>query len=273
MAHPDGPALMIGDLIPMAQWKRTAVFNEFYDRLGMRERLSLSLSFAHPDITGIVAHRAQGKFTERDRSVLNLLRLHISETCAGTKVRVRPDCASVIGALESLIGSSIVALDSAGKLQCCSSLAQRWFETFFAHERPFRNGIPATVKAWALHELARLKTDEFGLRPCYPLLVQEGDRTLRIRIASTREGDGCVLLLRAEDPALELARLSHLGLGARTTEVLYWLSKGKTNKEIAIILGIVAETVKTHLKDIYLQLHLENRATAAAMISAVLIGA
>jgi DNA-binding CsgD family transcriptional regulator len=66
---------------------------------------------------------------------------------------------------------------------------------------------------------------------------------------------------------------SHLGLGGRTTEVLYWLSKGKTNKEIAIILGIAAETVKTHLKDIYLRLHLENRATAAAMISAGLIGA
>jgi DNA-binding CsgD family transcriptional regulator len=83
----------------------------------------------------------------------------------------------------------------------------------------------------------------------------------------------CVLLLRAEDPTLDLAKLSELGLGERTTEVLYWVAKGKTNKEIAIILGIATETVKTHLKDIYFRLHLENRATAASMTSAVLIGA
>jgi DNA-binding CsgD family transcriptional regulator len=129
------------------------------------------------------------------------------------------------------------------------------------------------VRAWALQEFARVSSDEFGLNPLYPLLVQNGERTLRIRLGKTRQGDGCVLLLRAEDPTLELARLSYLGLGARTTEVLYWLAKGKTNKEISIILGMATETVKTHLKDIYLRLHLENRTAAASMISAVLIGA
>jgi ATP/maltotriose-dependent transcriptional regulator MalT len=36
---------------------------------------------------------------------------------------------------------------------------------------------------------------------------------------------------------------------------------------------MATETVKTHLKDIYLRLHIENRATAASMIAAVLIGA
>ena len=112
----------------------------------------------------------------------------------------------------------------------------------------------------------------------YALVIQcwckTVDRTLRIRLGKTREGEGltfCCYVRRIGQA--ELARLSQLGLGVRTTEVLYWLSKGKRNKEIAIILGIATETVKTHLKDIYLRLHLENRATAAAMISAGLIGA
>lgn len=272
MSHPDGPALMIEDIMPISQWKRTAVFNEFYDQLGMRARLSLSLSIGRPDITGIVAHRAHGTFTERHRFILNLLGLHVSQACANTKLP-HASLASVLGALESMVGASIVALDAAGKVQFCSDLAQQYFESFFAKERPFHNGLPPTVKAWALHQFARVNRDEFGLNPLYPLLVRNGERTLRIRLGKTREGEGCVLLLRAEDPTVELARLSQLGLGARTTEVLYWLSKGKRNKEIAIILGIATETVKTHLKDIYLRLHLENRATAAAMISAGLIGA
>jgi DNA-binding CsgD family transcriptional regulator len=55
--------------------------------------------------------------------------------------------------------------------------------------------------------------------------------------------------------------------------VLYWLGKGKTNEEIGIILGMAAETVKTHLKKIFWRLQVENRATAALMVSEFLIRA
>jgi DNA-binding CsgD family transcriptional regulator len=79
-----------------------------------------------------------------------------------------------------------------------------------------------------------------------------------------------ILFLRTEDPTLELAKLSALELGARTTEVLYWLAKGKKNEEIAIILGMAPETVKTHLKSIFYRLKVENRATAASIISELL---
>lgn len=273
MSHPDAPPLMIGDLLPMSQWRQTAVFNEFYSRLGMQERLSMSLSFSHPDVVGVVAHRNRGSFTERDRSILNLLRHHVSLACVTATARATPACPSIMEAVESLVGGSIVALDSAGKVQFLSDRAQQHFESFFPQERPFHDGLPLTIRTWVRRELASLITDEFAVRSPRPFIARIGERTLRIRIAGTRERNGCVLLLRAEDPRLELATLSYLGLGARSTEVLYWLAKGKTNKEIAVILGIAAETVKAHLKEIYFRLDLEKRATAASMISEVLVGA
>jgi DNA-binding CsgD family transcriptional regulator len=49
--------------------------------------------------------------------------------------------------------------------------------------------------------------------------------------------------------------------------VLYWLAKGKTNEEIGIILGVATGTVKVHLKNIFSRLHVENRATAASIVS------
>jgi DNA-binding CsgD family transcriptional regulator len=119
--------------------------------------------------------------------------------------------------------------------------------------------------------MAHFGSDELGIRPPQPLLVQRADKTLHIRVAKIREGDGFVLLLRAEDPVFELAKLSILGLGTRSTQVIYWLAKGKTNKEIGIILGMATETVKAHLKDIYSRLALENRAAAASMISEMLV--
>jgi DNA-binding NarL/FixJ family response regulator len=91
-----------------------------------------------------------------------------------------------------------------------------------------------------------------------------------MRLASTSDRAVHVLFLRTEDSALELEKLSFLAFEARATEVLYWLVKGKTNEEMGIILGMPTGTVKAHLKNIFSHLQVENRATAASMISELL---
>src|SRR6516164_6547488 len=58
---------------------------------------------------------------------------------------------------------------------------------------------------------------------------------------------------------------SELGLTTREGEVLAWLSKGKTNRDIAQILGLSPRTVDKHLEQIYAKLGGENRTAAAAI--------
>jgi DNA-binding CsgD family transcriptional regulator len=62
-----------------------------------------------------------------------------------------------------------------------------------------------------------------------------------------------------------LAGTSELGLTTREGEVLAWLSKGKTNRDIAQILGLSPRTVDKHLEQIYAKLGVENRTAAAAI--------
>ena len=62
-------------------------------------------------------------------------------------------------------------------------------------------------------------------------------------------------------------RLEKLGLTAREAEVLHWVGCGKSNPDIATILGMGVATVKTHLIHIFEKLGLENR--AAAMLRAL----
>jgi DNA-binding NarL/FixJ family response regulator len=59
--------------------------------------------------------------------------------------------------------------------------------------------------------------------------------------------------------------LEPLGLTPREAEVLFWVARGKTNDEIATVLGIGLTTVKKHLESTYAKLGVENRTTAAAM--------
>jgi DNA-binding NarL/FixJ family response regulator len=58
---------------------------------------------------------------------------------------------------------------------------------------------------------------------------------------------------------------SELGLTTREGEVLAWLAKGKTNRDIAQILGLSPRTVDKHLEQIYAKLGVENRTAAAAI--------
>lgn len=56
--------------------------------------------------------------------------------------------------------------------------------------------------------------------------------------------------------------LLKLDLTPRVAEVLLWVAQGKTNSDIATILGISESTVKKHLLEIFQQLGVETRSAA-----------
>ena len=56
--------------------------------------------------------------------------------------------------------------------------------------------------------------------------------------------------------------LLKFGLTARATETLLWLAQGKTNPDIATILGITESTVKKHVREIFKKLGVESRGAA-----------
>jgi len=56
--------------------------------------------------------------------------------------------------------------------------------------------------------------------------------------------------------------LQKFGLTARATETLLWLAQGKTNPDIATILGITESTVKKHVQEIFEKLGVETRGAA-----------
>jgi DNA-binding response OmpR family regulator/DNA-binding CsgD family transcriptional regulator len=57
----------------------------------------------------------------------------------------------------------------------------------------------------------------------------------------------------------------YLSLTTREAEVLIWIARGKSNRDISDILGISPRTVNKHLEQIFNKLGVENRASAAAL--------
>jgi len=56
--------------------------------------------------------------------------------------------------------------------------------------------------------------------------------------------------------------LVKLGLTPRAAEALLWVAQGKTNSDIATILGITESTVKKHVQEIFEKLGVETRGAA-----------
>jgi DNA-binding CsgD family transcriptional regulator len=77
------------------------------------------------------------------------------------------------------------------------------------------------------------------------------------------------VLIKPRSVASSAARsLASYNLTQREVEVLLWVAKGKTNKDIADILGMSPRTVNKHLEHIYVKLGVETRTAAAAIVSA-----
>jgi DNA-binding NarL/FixJ family response regulator len=103
-----------------------------------------------------------------------------------------------------------------------------------------------------------LGADDYLTKPVVPdeLLAAIRARLRRAETSATSRGP-------AQEPAP--AMLEPLGLTPREAEVLFWVARGKTNDEIATVLGIGLTTVKKHLESTFAKLGVENRTAAAAM--------
>ena len=75
----------------------------------------------------------------------------------------------------------------------------------------------------------------------------------------------------AEDEAGQIRALQdRFELTRREAEVLIWIAKGKSNKDIGEILGLSPRTVNKHLEQIFVKLGVENRASAAVRAAEVI---
>ncbi len=70
----------------------------------------------------------------------------------------------------------------------------------------------------------------------------------------------------AELDPCSLEALASLALTPREAEVLFWISQGKSNQDIGIILGAKTGTICKHVEHILDKLNVENR-TAAAVVA------
>jgi DNA-binding response OmpR family regulator/DNA-binding CsgD family transcriptional regulator len=158
-------------------------------------------------------------------------------------------------------GRYLLAVNGVGKIMWATPQAQKLLSDALSAESDDDVVLPDPIPQW----LDQARKGKAGSKATI-MTALPGNDQLRLQFMG-RLGANEFLLRLAKDSGTEtpVEFSSELGLTTREGEVLSWLSKGKTNRDIAQILGLSPRTVDKHLEQIYSKLGVENRTAAAAI--------
>ncbi|MGP0059774.1 MAG: response regulator [Beijerinckiaceae bacterium] len=162
-------------------------------------------------------------------------------------------------------GRYLLAADDEGCLLWWTPQAGRLVEELLGARPRERAPLPHEVAALiSQHEASTLATPATEIRvgPC--LQVGYMSRLL--------PGEHLLQLTRQTQTHLEETLARALPVTLREAEVLLWLSRGKSNRDIAEILSLSPRTVNKHLEQIFKKIGVENRTSAAGVAIRLLGG-
>jgi DNA-binding CsgD family transcriptional regulator len=124
--------------------------------------------------------------------------------------------------------------------------------------------LPQPAQKWLLQCAAA--TDLLAAVPSIELTIGASLTPLRLFYVGQIGVDEHLLrLFDGESASEETLLRKKLLVTEREAEVLLWIARGKSNRDIAEILNLSPRTVNKHLEQIYSKLGVENRASAAAL--------
>lgn len=161
---------------------------------------------------------------------------------------------------------SVLTISASGQITWKSPGASRWLDDLFQAQQLSGS-----------HEVGEL----------LPKLLLDGIKTLlaakdsdkdavesyqagigfSLKISSCLNAGEYLVVLEKHSSEWDLHSVKNsLNLTFREAEILMWISRGKTNKEVGMILGISPRTINKHLEHIFEKLGVATRAAAVSMV-------
>ncbi len=183
------------------------------------------------------------------------IRVHLTNARSAQSARVALDAA----------GRHLLAVGGEGNIRWSTPQATRLVNAAMGNDEGL-DTVSTHIRAW-MKTRDSARENPFTIR-------RAGQANLQLSLLGTIGADEYLFRLTAENRKSDDEMLrQHFTLTHRESEVLLWIAKGKSNRDIGEILGLSARTVTKHLEQIYVKLGVENRASAAVKATHVLHGA
>jgi DNA-binding CsgD family transcriptional regulator len=254
--HLGAGAHRISDSVPDASFRRSALYADYYRRIGIDFVVAVPVHVDSARLISFVLNRARRDFSDRDCALLDTLRYQLGAEYMAqeTRLRARRTLAQLNDVLMGA-GMAVIVLDRTRRVVRSSEHALKWL-AYAGFTGSVRAGerLPEPIDRWMRTRLE----PSWAMFDPGPRALATAAHTLKLHLLQGE--DALTLMLEcvaADAPARDY------GLTAREREILHWLAAGKSNAEIAAILAIRPRTVHKHLENIFRKLGVENRTAAA----------
>lgn len=269
----DGGAYKLSDFLTESQVHNLeGLYQQTLRVMGMEDQMVVFLptisisangiSQNYGTVKAISLHRDKRDFSERDRFIFNLLSPHLFQAYQNAAVltQMQWQLNQLNRTMEQL---SIIVLNAEGAVQSMAQRTWKLLTHYFQVSATEPVGLPDRLRQWVKHQLTLLAQSNDIPAPVLPLRLEREGHQLVIRLMVDRPSEQYLLLLDEQPPrSFSATTLEWLGLTKREAEVLFWVAKDKSNKEIGVLLNCSDKTVKKHLEHIYAKLGVQTRAGA-----------
>jgi DNA-binding response OmpR family regulator/DNA-binding CsgD family transcriptional regulator len=152
-----------------------------------------------------------------------------------------------------LTGSNVFCVSNQGRLSWATPNVHKMIDDIAGQDNSPWATLATKLAKW-------LKTDTLQ-----PLKLNCFSQPIEIVYERTQDDKHLVKIAAAKAQKTAEYLKQNLPVTKRESEVLYWVSYGKTSWEISQILDMSPRTVNKHLEQIYKKLGVDNRTSAAAI--------
>jgi CheY-like chemotaxis protein/DNA-binding CsgD family transcriptional regulator len=158
-------------------------------------------------------------------------------------------------------GFAALAIDGRAEITWLTPAGARWLAELSGAEPEPGQALPQPLAQWSRQRIALESGSESMV-----LTVQRTGRKFTAQWVPCQDGREYLLLLQESSGDWDLDSVkSSLGLTPKEAEILMWIARGKTNREVGEILGSSPRTVNKHLEHIFEKLSVVTRAAAVAV--------
>ena len=155
-------------------------------------------------------------------------------------------------------GFAALAIDAEGGITWLTPAGSRWLAELTGAASA---NLPKPLAEWSRKRIAVEDATDEGT-----FTAQREGKRFTARLVPCQAGREYLLLLRESSGDWNLDSLKNtLGLTPREAEILMWIARGKTNKDVGQILGSSPRTINKHLEHIFEKLGVATRAAAVAV--------
>ncbi len=240
--------------------KNTALFNEFLGPIGAERQLVLLIE-SRPDGTRVSfgIQREGSDFTLQERAVFEFLRPFI--LAAYERIVALERTTAALGGLTDAMfrgAPGLIEMNAAMHILRTNETAERLLQQL-GWRKPQKWRLPPVLLSQTL--AAQARTLDQGYSGSWQVTI--GHEVVSAEMTWNPQKGTFLLLLEGALPR-PAADFKSLGLTPRQSEILSWIAQGKSNGDIATILGLSASTVARHVEQIFIRLGVETRTAAAA---------